>query len=159
MSTAMISKKPLRQITEVRELLSNENARGQLAQVAAKHMNPERLRRVVANAIRTTPQLQDAEPLSMLGALMQCASFGLEPNTVLGHAYLIPFKNNRKQITEVQVIIGYKGFADLARRSRQVVSLHADVVYDDDELWSYEYGSNMHLRHKPGPRAGEKLGA
>jgi len=97
--------------------------------------------------------------MSMLGALMTCASLGLEPQTPLGLAYLIPFKNNRKNVTEVQLIIGYKGFADLARRSGQIVSLHADVVYSDDELWSYEYGTDMHLRHKPGPRAGKKTHA
>ncbi len=159
MSTAMISKTPLRQVNNVRELLVNENARNQLASVAASHMNPERLMRVVANAIRTTPKLQEAEPLSMLGALMQCAALNLEPNTVLGHAYLVPFRNTKKGITEVQLICGYKGFADLARRSGQVVSLHADVVYSDDALWSFEYGSNMHLRHQPGPRKGVKLGA
>lgn len=159
MSTAIVSKAPLRQVKDVRELLSNENARNQLASVASKHMNPERMMRVVANAIRTTPLLQQVEPLSMLGALMNCAALGLEPNTPLGHAYLIPFKNTKKGIVEVQTIIGYKGFADLARRSGQVVSLHADVVYSDDEMWTYEYGSNMHLRHKPGPRKGTKLGA
>lgn len=151
--------KPLRQVTNVRELLVNDQARSQLAKVAAKHMNPERMMRVVANAMRTTPQLAECDPMSMLGALMTAASLGLEPNTPLGHAYLIPFKNTKKGITEVQFIIGYKGFADLARRSGQIVGLHADVVYSDDELWSYEYGSNMHLRHKPGPRRGQKTHA
>lgn len=151
-----MSKTPLRQVKSVGELLWNEAARQQLATVAARHMSPERLMRVVANAIRTTPKLQECDPLSMLGALMQCATLGLEPNTVLGHAYLIPFENKRKGIVEVQLIVGYKGFADLARRTGQVVGLHADVVYDDDELWSFEYGSDMHLRHKPGPRNGKK---
>ncbi|MCA8886683.1 MAG: recombinase RecT [Hyphomonadaceae bacterium] len=158
-TTAMISNTPLRQIKDVRELLSNNNARSQLASVAAKHMNPERMMRVVANAIRTTPKLQEAEPLSMLGALMNCASLGLEPNTQLGHAYLVPFWNGRKKLTEVQVIIGYKGFIDLARRSGMLISIHADVVYSDDVHFSAEYGSNQHLRHIPGPRKGERLGA
>jgi recombination protein RecT len=158
-NTNPIAKLPLRQVQNVRELLINDQARGQLAKVAAKHMNPERMMRVVANAIRTTPQLADCDPMSMLGALMTAASLGLEPNTPLGHAYLIPFKNNKKGIIEVQFIIGYKGFADLARRSGQIVSLHADVVYSDDEMWSFEYGSDMHLRHKPGPRKGKKTHA
>lgn len=159
MSTAMISKAPLRQVKDVRELLSNENARNQLASVAAKHMSPERMMRVVANAIRTTPKLQEAEPLSMLGALMNCAALGLEPNTQLGHAYLVPFWNSRKKVTEVQVIIGYKGYIDLARRSGMLMSIHADVVYSDDQHFSSEYGSNQHLKHVPGPRKGDRLGA
>lgn len=157
--TALTSKKPLRQVADVRELLSNLDARNQLAAVAAQHMNPERMMRVVANAIRTTPQLQECSPLSMLGALMECAALGLEPNTRLGHAYLVPFKNNKSKSTDVQLIIGYKGFLDIARRSRMVAGIHADVVYSDDPVWSYEYGSEMHLRHRPGPRKGEKLAA
>ena len=157
--SAIVSTKPLRQVSQVRELLVNAQARDQLAAVAAKHMNPERMMRVVANAIRTTPKLQQCEPMSFLGALMHCASMGLEPNTPLAHAYLIPFENKRKGVTEVQVIIGYKGLIDLARRSGQLASIHGDVVYDDDELWSHEYGSNQHLRHRPGPRKGNRLGA
>lgn len=154
-----VADKPLRQVSSVRELLVNRQAQSQLASVAAKHMSPERMMRVVANAIRTTPKLQECDPVSFLGALMHCASMGLEPNTPLGHAYLIPFENKRKQITEVQVVIGYKGFIDMARRSGQLASIHGDVVYSDDELWSHEYGSNQHLRHIPGPRKGERLGA
>jgi recombination protein RecT len=124
-------------------------ARDQLQLVAAKHMKPERMMRLMANAIRTTPKLAQSDPLTLLGSMMTCASLGLEPNTVLGHAYLIPFDNKRKGITEIQLVLGYKGMIDLARRSGHVVNIHADVVYDNDEF-SYEYGSNQHLRHIPG---------
>ena len=151
--------KPLRQVGSVRELLVNNQARDQLAKVAARHLSPDRIMRIMANAIRTTPKLGECEPMSLLGAMMNAAALGLEPNTPLGHAYLIPFENRRKNIVEVQLIVGYKGYADMARRSGQIKSLHADVVYSDDELWSYEYGSNMHLRHKPGKREGQKVAA
>lgn len=154
-----IAKIPLRQVQDVKTLLHNDEARQQLAAVAAKHMSPERMMRVVANAIRTTPKLQEAEPLSFLGALMQSASLGLEPNSSMGQAYLIPFWNGRKKVNEVQLIIGYKGYKTLAWRSGQIEAMHADVVYTDDEEWSYSYGSDMHLRHKPGSREGEKTHA
>lgn len=156
---AVVKQQPLRQCASVRELLVNDQAREQLAAVAAKHLNPERMMKLIANAIRTTPKLAECEPMSLLGALMTCASLGLEPNTVLGHAYLIPFNNKRKGVVEVQLVIGYKGLADLARRSGQIIAMHADVVYSDDALWSFEYGSDAHLRHKPGPRRGEKTHA
>jgi recombination protein RecT len=130
----------------------NNMAKGQLQAVAATHMNPERMMRLMANAIRTTPKLADCDPLTLLGAMMTSASLGLEPNTPLGHAYLIPFQNRSKGVVEVQFIIGYKGMISLARRSGAVVNIHADVVYEGDEF-SYEYGSEQHLRHKPsGPR-------
>ncbi|MEW2913854.1 recombinase RecT [Leisingera sp. JC11] len=158
MSTA-IAKKPLRQVDSVQHLLQNDQARQQLSAVAAKHMNPERLMRVTANAIRTTPKLQECEPLSFLGGLMQCAALGLEPNTVLGHAYLIPFWNGRKRVNEVQVVVGYKGLIDLARRSGHITSISANIHYSDDELWEYEEGTEARLRHRPGPQDGEKLHA
>lgn len=150
---------PLRQVDSVKGLLMNQQARDQLAAVAARHMNPERMMRVVANAIRTTPALAACEPMSFLGALMQCASLGLEPNTILGHAYMIPFKNNRKGITEVQVVVGYKGLIDLARRSGHITSLSANIHYDDDELWEYEEGTEARLRHRPGMQKGKRLHA
>ena len=154
-----VAKLPLRQVQNVKQLLKNDAARGQLAAVAAGCVNPERMMRVVANAIRTTPKLQECEPISFLGALMQCASLGLEPNTVLGHAYLVPFKNNRKNVTEVQVIVGYKGLIDLARRSGHITSISANIHYSDDELWDYEEGTDARLRHRPGPQDGQKMHA
>lgn len=147
-----VAKRPLRQVQSVRELLVNDMAKKQLASVAASHLKPERMMRLMAGAMQKTPKLAECEPITLLGAMMTCASLGLEPNTVLGHAYLIPFKNNRKKITEVTLIIGYKGMIDLARRSGVVVNIHADVVYAGDEF-SFEYGTNQHLRHVPaGPR-------
>lgn len=144
--------KPLRQVQNVQELLVNQMAQSQLQAVAAEHMKPERMMRLMANAIRTTPKLGQCDPLTLLGSMMTCASLGLEPNTVLGHAYLIPFENKRKGLTEVQLVLGYKGMVDLARRSGHVVNIHADVVYEADEF-SFEYGSNQHLKHVP---AGER---
>lgn len=143
-----VAAKPLRQVSNVRELLVNDQAKQQLAAVAAGHMRPERMLRLMANAMRTTPQLGDCDPLSLLGSMMTCASLGLMPNTPLGHAYLIPFKNKRKGITEVQLILGYKGMIDLARRSGHIVNIHGDVVYEGDEF-SFEYGSDQHLKHRP----------
>jgi len=109
-STAIekIKTKPLTQVTNVKELLWNDAAKTQLQQVAAAHMKPERMMRLMANAIRTTPKLSECDPMSLLGGLMTCAGLGLEPNTIMGHAYLIPFRNNRKNITEVQLVVGYK---------------------------------------------------
>lgn len=158
---------PLRQVQSVKDLLISKQAGQQLAAVAARHMNPERMMRVVANAIRTTPKLQQCEPISFLGALMQCASLGLEPNTILGHAYLIPFdktlnrnKATERTITEVQLVIGYKGLIDLARRSGHITSIHAGIHYSDDAttggLWEYEEGTEAKLRHRNGDMAGQK---
>jgi len=157
-STAIekIKTKPLTQVTNVKELLWNDAAKTQLQQVAAAHMKPERMMRLMANAIRTTPKLGECDPMSLLGGLMTCAGLGLEPNTIMGHAYLIPFKNNRKKITEVQLVVGYKGLIDLARRSGHITSISANIHYSDDEVWEYEEGTEARLRHIPGAQEGDK---
>lgn len=161
MSSALdkVKAKPLTQVTTVKELMWNDMAKRQLGQVATSTFNPERMMRLMANAIRTTPKLAECDPMSLLGGMMTCASLGLEPNTIMGHAYLIPFKNNRKGITEVQLVVGYKGLIDLARRSGHITSISANIHYSDDEAWEYEEGTEARLRHVPGPQEGEKLHA
>lgn len=154
-----VKDKPLRQVSSFAELIQNNSAKRQLAQIAAKHMNPDRMMRVIANAARNTPKLRECEPMSLLGALMNCAAMGLEPNTPLGHAYLIPFKNNKKGVTEVQVIIGYRGLMQLAYRSGEILAWEFGVHRDDDVHWLYRKGSKAVLEHEPGPELGDILHA
>jgi recombination protein RecT len=78
--------------------------------------------------------------------MMNAAQLGLEPNTPLGQAYLIPYKN--KGTLEAQFQIGYKGLIDLAYRSGQVKTIYAEEVYENDEF-EYELGLEPKLVHKP----------
>ena len=76
--------------------------------------------------------------MSFIAALMNAAQLGLEPNTPLGQAYLIPYKN--KGILECQFQIGYKGMIDLAYRTGQVQMIQAQIVREHD-FFEYQYGS------------------
>ncbi|MGZ8432747.1 MAG: recombinase RecT [Candidatus Binatia bacterium] len=123
--------------------------------MAGTGVTPDRYVRILFTALRTNNTLAQCEPRSLLGAMIVSASLGLEPNTPLGHAYLIPFNNNRKQpdgtwkkVMEVNFIVGYKGYKALFRRSGLGKSIHADVVYAGDDF-DFEYGSKQFLRHKP----------
>lgn len=113
-----------------------------------KHLTAERLLQVATQVAITTPGLKNCYVPSLIGAIMQCTMMGLEPNTVLGHAYLIPFRNKKKNRTDVQVIIGYKGLIDLARRSGQIISIAAHEVCQNDHF-DYMYGLVERLEHKP----------
>ena len=106
----------------------------------------ERFTRIALSALNTTPKLKECTPMSFLSALMNAAQLGLEPNSPLGQAYLIPFKN--KGVYEVQFQIGYKGLLDLAYRSPQLQTVQAHCVYEND-TFSYELGLNPQLVHKP----------
>lgn len=130
-----------------------------MKQALPKHMDVERLMRLTMTTIRTTPKLREADPGSVLGAVMQAAQLGLEPG-LLGQCYLLPFDNKKKGITECQFIIGYKGMIDLARRSGHIESIYAHAVYEKDEF-EYELGLNPTLRHVPSMDAdkGEFIGS
>lgn len=128
------------------------------AEVLPKHMNMERMSRIALTTIRTNPKLLECEVSSLMGAVMQAVQLGLEPG-LLGHCYLLPFKNKKANKMEVQFIIGYKGMIDLARRSGHIQSIYAHAVYENDEF-EYELGLHPQLKHKPsfGER-GEFIGA
>lgn len=109
-------------------------------------ITPERFTRMALSALNTTPKLQECSPMSFLAALMNAAQLGLEPNTPLGQAYLIPFKNKGK--LECQFQIGYKGLLDLAYRTGQVQIIQAQVVREND-YFEYQYGLDAKLIHRP----------
>ena len=109
-------------------------------------MTPERFTRIALSALNNTPELKNCTPMSFIAALLNAAQLGLEPNTPLGQAYLIPYKN--KGTLECQFQIGYKGLIDLAYRNGQMQTIQAQVVYENDEF-EYELGLEPKLIHKP----------
>lgn len=106
----------------------------------------ERFTRMLLTAMSTNPELQKCKPESFLGAMMQAAQLGVEPNTPLGQAYLIPYRN--KGVLECQFQLGYKGLIDLVYRSGEVNIVQAHVVYENDEF-EYELGLEPKLKHVP----------
>ena len=111
-------------------------------------ITPERFTRITLSALSTNPQLAQCTPKSFLGAMMTSAQLGLEPNTPLGQAYLIPRRNGKTQSWECQFQIGYKGLIDMAHRSQEIRDIQAHVVYANDEF-IYELGLEPKLVHKP----------
>lgn len=109
-------------------------------------ITPERFTRMALSALNTTPQLAACSQVTFLAALMNAAQLGLEPNTPLGQAYLIPYKNKGK--LECQFQIGYRGLIDLVYRNEDIQTVQAQCVYENDEF-EYELGLNPKLVHKP----------
>lgn len=114
-------------------------------------MTPERFTRIVLSALSATPDLQKCTKESFLGAMMTAAQLGVEPNTPLGQAYLIPRRNGTTKTYECTFQLGYKGLIDLAYRSGQVSTIAAHTVYERDEF-TYEFGLEPKLHHVPALR-------
>ena len=118
----------------------------EIAKALPSVITPERFTRMVLSALSVNPKLAECTPKSFLGAMMTAAQLGVEPNTALGQAYLIPFRNHG--IMEAQFQLGYKGLIDLAYRSGDVSIIQAHVVYENDEF-TYELGLDPQLKHVP----------
>lgn len=109
-------------------------------------ITPERFTRIALTAYSRNEKLQECTAESFLGSMMQAAQLGVEPNTPLGQAYLIPYRN--KGVMEVQFQLGYRGMIDLAYRSGEVQNIQAHEVYEND-TFEYELGLEPKLRHIP----------
>lgn len=119
---------------------------GEIAKALPSVLTPERFTRITLSALSSNPQLQKTTPQSFLGAMMTAAQLGVEPNTPLGQAYLIPYRN--KGVLECQFQLGYKGLLDLAYRSGEISIIQAHTVRENDEF-DYELGLEPKLTHKP----------
>ena len=119
---------------------------GEIKKALPSVITPERFTRMVLSAISTNEKLASCTKASFLGAMMNAAQLGLEPNTPLGQAYILPYQN--KGVLEAQFQLGYKGLIDLAYRSGEVEVVQAHIVYENDEF-ECEYGLEPKLTHKP----------
>ena len=123
-----------------------KSMQGEIAKALPSVITPERFTRMVLSAISTNPKLAECTPQSFLGAMMTAAQLGVEPNTALGQAYIIPYRNHGTMEASFQ--LGYKGLIDLAYRSGEVSIIQAQTVYENDDF-EYELGLDPKLKHKP----------
>ena len=140
-TTAPVAKPKTKAQIIVQQVLSDQFKK-QLALAVPKHLNADRMARIAATEVRKNKALLNTEPTSFLGSVMQAAQLGLEPGSALGQAYLVPYGN------QCQLIIGYKGMIDLARRSGQVLSLNAYAVQEGDDF-SFQLGLKPDIHHVP----------
>jgi recombination protein RecT len=125
--------------------------------VMTKETSPERLYQMYVSTINKEPQLAECGVESVLSCFMQCTALGLEPSNVngLGQVYILPYgnKNHTNGKRDAQLIIGYKGMIELARRSGQLKSIHAQAVYEGDEYEHWEDEKGQHFTFKANPKA------
>lgn len=133
------------QMDNVRGLLTRYKTQMEMA--LPKHLNGDRMLRLFMTCIANEPKLLQCTGASLVGSIMQLSQLGLEPG-LLGQAYLLPFRNNRKNTMEAQIIPGYKGLLKLARNSGQISTVNARAVYKQDEF-EYSFGLVDKLHHIP----------
>ena len=92
------------------------------------HDESLRFKTALSSAISTNGKILECEPSTILNAALIGHSLGLPPSPQLGYYYLVPFKNKKKQCTEAQFQIGYRGYIQLAMRSGSYKKLTVSEV-------------------------------
>ncbi len=94
-------------------------------------------------ALAVQPKLMQCQPSSVLKSMMESARFGLEPNSPLSEAALVPYGK------ECTFLIEYRGMMKLAWNTGLIKSLDYDKVCEGDEF-DYSKGSNgLSFHHRP----------
>ena len=132
----------------VLDYLNNERFKNELASALPKFLDTDHFVRSAITEFRLNPALAECSVPSVLGYFMQAAATGLEPASVLGQCYPVPFNNKKTGQREVQFLISYKGMLSIARRSGEIASVIAEAVHEKDEF-VLEYGMEPKLIHKP----------
>lgn len=135
--------------TEISSLLAKY--KDSILEVLPKHITPERMVQMVSYIIAKNPEIANCTIQSIIGAMIQTSILGFIPSDSLGLCYYVPYSQRNKDGSYSKVVqfqIGYKGFIDLARRSNEVKTIYAEVVYSSD-IFEFEMGLNPILRHVP----------
>jgi len=114
-------------------------------------MDPKRMAKLAIQIWTGDQRLAACDKNSFIAALITCAQFGLEPNTPLGQAYIIPYGD------KATFQLGYQGLLALAYRTGEYKQIYIREVYKDDEF-EVKYGIFEDLVHIPsdeGPADGE----
>ncbi len=101
----------------------------------------------VAVSLMGNPEVLQCEPVSILKAVFTFARLGLDLDSTLGQAYIIPFRDKQAGVTNATVIIGYRGFIELGIRAG-LRGVWANVVHAND-VFEWDSGSAHELTHKP----------
>lgn len=114
---------------------------GEIKNALPQYLPVEKFIRTSLTAINSNPKLLNCSPQSLIAAVMNSAQLGLEFNTPLGEAYLIPYGN------QVQFQIGYQGLLKLAHNTGQFKRITAKEVHENDDF-DINYGTGE-IHHSP----------
>lgn len=121
----------------------------QLQAVMPKGFTPERLTQLAIATYKQIPDLKECSVQSMLSCCLKCAEIGLEPNDIMGNAYILPYNNRHTGRKEAQFILGKNGMLELVRRSGQVKTVRTQCVYEGDDFEYWEDETGVHFSFKP----------
>lgn len=137
-----------RQENTFQGFLKSESVMARLQDVASKYMQPREIVRLMLVAASRNPQIAQCTNESILRCLMDAAALGIRPGGLMGRGYIIPRWNSKIKALEASFDPGWRGLADIARRSGLVKKIEAHTVFEKDTFLVTQ-GTNPGLEHVP----------
>lgn len=100
----------------------------------------------VIEVVTGSKELQACTPQSILSESLKAAAIHLPLNKALGRAYVIPFKN--KGVMTATMVIGYKGYIQLAKNSGNYRNINADVVFEGQVTYRNHLTGEIRIDHE-----------
>lgn len=120
----------------------------QILAALPKHMNGDRVLRLVLTAFRNNPKLEECRVDTIMGSIVTLSQLGLEIG-VGGQAFLVPYWDTRKNCRVCQPIPGWMGQAALLARSG-LGTAWTGAVFDGD-FFEWEKGTRPYITHRDNP--------
>lgn len=125
---------------EFRDLLYKYKDR--IAAVLPRAVSMDKFAQWCMIALARDSKLLGCTAQSVFRSLNMAAQLGLDPTGVGGQAWVVPYKQT------AQLLVGYKGLLDLARRTGIVVGVDAEVIHKND-AFRFQQGTHPRIIHRP----------
>lgn len=124
---------------------------GSVQALLANRLSSEKIKTDFMNSVievvTGSPELQACTPQSILAESLKAASIHLPLNKALGRCYVVPFKN--KGVPTATMVIGYKGYIQLAKNSGHYRNINADVVFEGQITYRNHLTGEIRIDHEP----------
>ena len=125
--------------------INSSYVQNQLKQVLGK--NAGTFATSLVEVFTNDTQLQKCEQKKVIQEAIKAATLKLPLNKQLGYAYILVFNNwdkaQRKSVPTPQIVLGYKGYIQLAMRTGQYKNINADIVYEGEMVWMVQQFPTM----------------
>ena len=117
--------------------INSDKYKSMITRALSDPQDVKRFITAITSAVAVNPALQECVPSTILSGALLGESLKLSPSPQLGQYYLVPFRNTKRNCTEAQFCLGYKGLIQLALRSGQYKKLNV-LSIKEGELISWD---------------------
>ena len=117
--------------------INSDKYKSMITRALSDPQDVKRFITAITSAVAVNPALQECVPSTILSGALLGESLKLSPSPQLGQYYLVPFRNTKRNCTEAQFCLGYKGYIQLALRSGQYKKLNV-LSIKEGELISWD---------------------